>query len=220
MYRNRKFVALNFAPMNTINTETKYGKKKPLSIEEVRAIRTVLSSASAPARDRALFELAIASSLRESDLLNLRVSDVLSGHEIKDRIHVTPQKTKRTTGATVAFELTDYSRQCLRELIDDSALSFGDFLFSKLRSRATPKPQLSRRAFLNLVKQWVSYIGLNPELYGTHSLRRTRPALVYAETKNLRACQVILGHRHITTTQEYLGIENEEALEVFRAYQI
>lgn len=199
--------------------ETKRGRKKPLNIEQVRAIRTILS-ASAPTRDRALFEIAIASSLRESDLLRLRVSDVMDGSEVRKRISVVPEKTKTTTGAKVAFELTDYAKQCLNELIEENSLSFGDYLFSRLHSRSRPRPQLSKRAFLNLVKLWVGAIGLNPELYGTHSLRRTRPTLVYAQTKNLRACQVILGHSKITTTQEYLGIEEEEALEVFRAYQI
>jgi integrase len=197
----------------------KTGRKKPLSLDEVRAIRTILSSLKY-SRNRVLFEVAIASSLRESDVLGLRVSDVLTGNEIRDTIRVTPRKTARTTGTTIAFQLTPYAKQALREHIEESSLSYGDFLFTRQHSRTKPTSPLTKRAFLNLLKTWVSSIGLNPELYGTHSLRRTRPALVYAETKNLRACQIQLGNASITTTQKYLGIEEEEALEVFRGYQI
>jgi integrase len=198
---------------------TKTGRKKPLSLDEVRAIRTILA-ASALSRDRVLFEVAIASSLRESDVLNLRVSDVLTGNEIRETIRVTPQKTARTTGTTIAFQLTDYAKLALREHIEEAALSYGDFLFTRRHSRTRLASPLTKRAFLYLLKVWVTSIGLNPQLYGTHSLRRTRPTLVYAETKNLRACQVQLGNASITTTQKYLGIEEAEALEVFRGYQI
>ena len=37
-------------------------------------------------------------------------------------------------------------------------------------------------------------IGLNPAAYGTHTLRRTKAALIYRRTKNLRAVQLLLGH--------------------------
>ena len=37
-------------------------------------------------------------------------------------------------------------------------------------------------------------VGLGRSAYGTHSLRRTKVALVYKKTGNLRACQLLLGH--------------------------
>jgi integrase len=55
-------------------------------------------------------------------------------------------------------------------------------------------------------------IGLEPQAYGTHSLRRTKVALVYKRTGNLRACQLLLGHRKLESTVRYLGIEVEDAL--------
>ena len=57
-------------------------------------------------------------------------------------------------------------------------------------------------------------IGLNPANYGTHSLRRTKPTLIYRRTKNLRAVQLLLGHRKLESTVRYLGIEVEDALEI------
>lgn len=55
-------------------------------------------------------------------------------------------------------------------------------------------------------------IDLEPQAYGTHSLRRTKVALVYKKTGNLRACQLLLGHGKLESTVRYLGIEVEDAL--------
>ena len=57
-------------------------------------------------------------------------------------------------------------------------------------------------------------IDLEPAGYGTHSLRRTKVALVYKKTGNLRACQLLLGHRKLESTVRYLGIEVDDALEI------
>ncbi len=57
-------------------------------------------------------------------------------------------------------------------------------------------------------------IGLDPELYGTHSLRRSKASLIYRRTKNLRAVQLLLGHAKLDSTTRYLGIEVEDALEL------
>lgn len=55
-------------------------------------------------------------------------------------------------------------------------------------------------------------IGLEPRAYGTHSLRRTKVALIYKKTGNIRACQLLLGHRKLESTVRYLGIEVDDAL--------
>ena len=58
----------------------------------------------------------------------------------------------------------------------------------------------------------VALIDLEPGAYDTHSLRRTKVALVYKKTGNLRACQLLLGHRKLESTVRYLGIEVDDAL--------
>jgi site-specific recombinase XerD len=65
-----------------------------------------------------------------------------------------------------------------------------------------------------LVKSWVARSGLEPNAYGTHSLRRTKATLIYRRTKNLRAVQLLLGHRKLESTVRDLGIEVEDALEI------
>ncbi len=198
------------------------GRKKHLSYEQVQAIRTVLVSIGT-ARDRALFSLAIDSSLRAHDLVRLRVMDVQEDGEVKERISVTPSKTKDSTGASIAFEPTPYTRQLIRELIAEEDKQPHDYLFTRARPPRVLSEGLkhiSERAYQGLVKIWVSAIGLNSDLYGTHSLRRTRPAYIYENTKNIRVCQNILGHAQITTTQNYLGVEELETLEVARKWRM
>ena len=57
-------------------------------------------------------------------------------------------------------------------------------------------------------------IDLNPSAYGTHSLRRTKVALIYKKTGNLRASQLLLAHGKLESTVRYLGIEVDDALEI------
>ena len=57
-------------------------------------------------------------------------------------------------------------------------------------------------------------IDLDPAPIGTHSMRRSKVALVYKKTGNLRACQLLLGHRKLESTVRYLGIEVDDALEI------
>jgi hypothetical protein len=61
---------------------------------------------------------------------------------------------------------------------------------------------------------WVQEIGLDSTAYGTHSIRRTKPTLIYRRTKNLRAVQLLLGHTKLESTVRYLGIEVDDALEI------
>ena len=117
------------------------GSKKALTLDQVRAIKTVLAQ-NASARDRALFSLAIDSSLRSCDLLRLKVSDVFFDDEVKRSIRVKPMKTKDSTGETVVFEPIDYTRQMLRELIQEEEKFIGDYLFVRARKSRTPLPYL------------------------------------------------------------------------------
>ncbi len=55
---------------------------------------------------------------------------------------------------------------------------------------------------------------------GTHSLRRTKVALLYKKTGNLRACQLLLGHTKLESTVRYLGVEVDDALELSEALEL
>jgi site-specific recombinase XerC len=46
------------------------------------------------------------------------------------------------------------------------------------------------------------------------SLRRTKAALIYRKTGNLRAVQLLLGHTKLESTVRYLGVDVDDALEI------
>src|SRR5277367_2997407 len=102
-------------------------------------------------------------------------------------------------------------RRALAEWIKLSGLASDGFLFP---SRVHASPHLSTRQYARIVDSWVKEIGLDPAAYGTHSIRRTKPSLIYRRTKNLRAVQLLLGHTKLESTVRYLGIEVEDALEL------
>jgi site-specific recombinase XerC len=55
-------------------------------------------------------------------------------------------------------------------------------------------------------------MGLDPALYGTYSMRRSKASIIYWKTKNIRAVQLLLGHSSLESTVRYLGIDEEDAL--------
>lgn len=182
------------------------GQKAPLRLNEIYAIRVRLQL-SRRIRDLALFNLAIDSKLRACDLLNLRVMDVVHGSQLASRAIVMQKKTKRP----VQFEITEQTRKSLADWIDQAALRNGEFLFP---SRIRNSPHLTTRQYARIVHQWVREIGLDDSSYGTHTMRRTKAALIYRRTRNLRAVQLLLGHTKIESTVRYLGVELDDALEI------
>lgn len=182
------------------------GQKAPLRISEIWAIRVRLEI-SGRRRDLALFNLAIDSKLRGCDLVQLRVLDVYHGNDVASRATVMQQKTKQP----VQFELTTGTRKSLLEWIDAARLRHNDFLFP---SRIGESPHISTRQYARIAHQWFDEIGLDATAYSTHTLRRTKPTLIYRRTKNLRAVQLLLGHTRLESTVRYLGIEVDDALEM------
>jgi len=73
---------------------------------------------------------------------------------------------------------------------------------------------ITTRQYARLLAEWLTSVGLDPHLYGTHSLRRTKATLIYRRTGNLRAVQLLLGHTKIESTVRYLGIEVDDALAI------
>lgn len=188
------------------NKDKLVGQKLPLKLQQIWAIRIRLELFN-KIRDLALFNLAIDSKLRGCDLVALKVNDVAHGKTIQSRAIIVQQKT----GTPVQFEITESTRFSLSALIEHHKLSSYDYLF---KSRIQSSEHISTRQYGRIVDNWVSSIGLDHTQYGTHSMRRTKPSLIYKKTKNLRACQLLLGHRKLESTVRYLGIEVDDALEV------
>jgi integrase len=123
------------------------------------------------------------------------------------------QKTSRP----VQFEVTEQARRSIAAWIERKALRPDDWLFP---SRLKQGCHLSTRQYARLVDKWVVLVGLDPAAYGTHSLRRTKVALLYKKTGNLRACQLLLGHTKLESTVRYLGVEVDDALELSESLEL
>lgn len=180
------------------------GQKLPLKQREIWRIRANLEHES-NIRELALFDLAIDSKLRACDLTALRVRDVVRGDQVCGRTVVLQHKTQRP----VRFEITDVTRQALTAWIKRTGISGDDFLFA---SRCKKGNHLSTRQYARIVARWVTSINLDRSAYGTHTMRRTKPTLIYRRTGNLRAVQLLLGHTKIESTVRYLGVEVDDAL--------
>ena len=182
------------------------GQKPPLKLKEIWAIRIRLQL-DHRTRELALFNLAFDSKLRDCDLVGLRVRDVLQGSNVAPRAIVMQKKTQRP----VQFELTEQTRDAVATWIAATHLKPEQFLFP---SRMSGSPHLSTRQYSRIVAAWARSIRLDPAAYGTHSMRRTKPTLIYRRTKNLRAVQLLLGHTKLESTVRSLGIEVDDALEI------
>ena len=182
------------------------GQKPPLQPKHVWAIRSRLQLAGR-VRDLALFNLAIDSKLRGCDVVCLRAEDVAPHGYAMDRATVRQKKT----GRTVKFEITEQTRQAIDDYLKATRKVPGDFLFTGRRGQDRC---LTTRQYARLLSEWITGIGLDASLFGTHSIRRTKATLIYRRTGNLRAVQILLGHSKVESTVRYLGVEVDDALTI------
>lgn len=82
-------------------------------------------------------------------------------------LNLMQQKTQHP----VQFEITEQTRMALEAWMHQAHLRSEDCLFP---SRLLGSDQLSTRQYARIVKAWVTAIGLDPALDGTHTLRRTK----------------------------------------------
>jgi integrase len=161
------------------------GAKPPLRPKHVWSIRTKLQ-VEGRLRDLALFNVAIDSKLRGCDVVALKVDDIAPSGYVPDRVSVRQKKT----GRPVKFELTEATRQAVDDYLKATSKKPGEYLFT---GRRGPNCSLTTRQYARLLSDWLASVGLDPHLFGTHSLRRTKATLIYRRTGNLRAVQLLFG---------------------------
>jgi integrase len=182
------------------------GAKPPLRPKHVWSIRSKLQ-AEKRTRDLAMFNLAIDSKLRACDVVALKIEDIAPNGYAADRANIRQKKT----GQPVRFEMTEQTRQAVDEYLRVSRKRPGQLMFN---SRLGADRGMTTRQYARLVSGWIAGIGLDPHVFRTHSLRRTKATLIYRRTGNLRAVQLLLGHKKIESTVRYLGIEVDDALAI------
>lgn len=137
----------------------------------------------------------------------VKVEDVAPNGYPMDRATVRQKKT----GRPVKFELTDQTRQAVDDYLKAAGKKPGQYLFS---GRGGFGQCMTTRQYARIFSEWLASIGLDPKIFGAHSLRRTKATLIYRRTGNLRAVQLLLGHTKIESTLRYLGIDVDDALAI------
>ncbi len=194
------------------------GKKRPLTIDQTKQIQAWLIQ-NKHWRDLALFMVGIDSLFRSVDLLKLKYEDLIDIHgNVRSHLVRGQQKNK----STVECYLSEPTRNAVRQWIEISNKTDGDFLFTHLRSRKdiplnTP---ISREAMGLMIKRCVIAIGLDPERYSTKTLRcsRVRPILTAAEN-DYQIPRLLLGHADIRSTIHYCAVDHEQALAISKSVQ-
>ena len=187
-------------------------RKRAFSPKQIQTLRKVLTD---NPRDFALLNFAVDSCLRSSDILSLRVSDVQTPWgEIRNELEIKMKKT----GKRVRCRLGEISQDALERWIKFDGKESDDFVFTSMRGgKKTP---ITSIAYRKIVKRWCEECGWDGNFYSTHSLRRTTPAHLYKQTKDLRTCQILLGHSSISSSAVYLGIEETDAFQLIEQHRI
>lgn len=178
------------------------GERYAFSLPETQKILAHLQCAG-ELHDACVFTVGIDSMLRGSDLLSLKVSDVVSSD---GRI----QWRQKKTGQNVFPVLTTTTQDAVKKWVWASGKNPDDFLFT--RNKRTDGPPLCTGHFRALIKEWTAAIGLPNERYSSHSLRRTKPSYLYHYgLADIATISILLGHADTAVTLRYLGIRKEEA---------
>lgn len=156
-------------------------------------------------RDYAMFCLGINSGLRISDLLNLRVEDVISEIrplQMADRILVKEQKTGKTNDFIVNLS----AKAALKEYLLHAQLETDSPLFPSREGQGR-KP-ISRSQAYNIIRIATKNAGLKLQV-GTHTMRKTFSYQKYKKGVEIETLSKLLNHSSPGTTIRYIGIEQE-----------
>ena len=163
----------------------------------------IIEKAIGNGRDGLIVRLMYASGLRISELLNLRVSDILfsegfirvKGKGSKERVVPVDDKTLRL--------LREYLRR-------EGQRGSRDFVF--LSNRRKP---FTRQGMWKLIKRQFRKLGVDLK---PHTLRHMFATHMLENGANIRAVQEMLGHESITTTQIYTEITDNSLKEAFEKF--
>lgn len=190
------------------------GPRQGLTSDQVRQVRAHLSKQKSN-HDICLFSVAIDTMLRASDLMALRVRDVIlpNGH-IRESF---PWRQKKTSGG-VSPVLTPQSQKTLRTWLAESHKRPEHFIFT--REKPIDGPPITVGFYRQLVKSWVKAIGLSPHHYSAHSLRRSKAIFMYERGVSVEIIGRLLGHQSPASTIHYLGIDENAARVLAQSHDI
>ena len=184
----------------------------PVSVIKTRKELEALQNATSNLRDIAYISLALNTGYRSSDLLALKVGDVLAG-TTTSRIQIvkTLGRREQKTGWGSIRELGAKPRAALHKyLLSRQPVDRDEPLFiSRQRDREGNKKPLSLDR-VNLILTDLSVTaGINKRIR-SHSLRKAFGYFVYQKSRDITQVQALFGHSSGDITLRYIGIVQEE----------
>ena len=184
---------------------------RPLDNDEIRRVSTCFTGTFA-VRNRGLFMLGVSTGGRISELLSLEIGDVYqNGKPVTDLLfeksivkggEVSRAVPVNADGRLAIDEIIAWHRHHYQNT-DESRPLFP----SRHNSGTVP---MHRQTAHDILKKAFIAAGLNGKL-ATHSLRKSFAQRVYNKSGDIYLVQELLGHRNISTTQNYLGVNYADA---------
>lgn len=175
-------------------------------------------------RDNLLFTCGINFGLRVSDLLTLKVGNLVTedGSAYRDKIVLTEQKTGKRRVVYMNDAVMDAADLYFSDMADKrDVISLNDFLFrcEGNRGKSFNKPMLSSSVERILKEVINDKCGLDVHA-STHCLRKTFAYQVIMNAKDrsraIEFLQKMFGHSSQTITLRYAGITDEEIRETYQ----
>ena len=175
------------------------------------------------------FLLGVATGMRASELLMLRLRHVWSGQGPAESILIERRYQKHGKGfykrsvSNRAIPIHPIARAAVQALVAErfpstEPLDPHAFLFASNRGRNRP---LTRRQMYNIIRSTAFAAGIAPHRVSTHSLRKTFAMGVYELSgHDLLLTKEAMQHRSIETTWRYLEIPGEKARNVMMQLQL
>ena len=189
--------------------------------KQIEAMKRILrANKGTGLRDHCLFVLGINSGLRVSDLLALRVQDVVDERgRARERIGIQERGVREhKTGKIKDFPLGETSRKAIKEYVANRfaevALQPSEPLF--LSKKGGP---LQRAQAWKILNDAARAIGIT-ERIGTHSMRKTFGRMAFESGVDVTRIQKLLNHSTPSITLAYIGITQEELDNVYLTLEL
>jgi integrase len=171
---------------------------------KINAIKEILMADNP--RNHLLFVMGINTGLRVSDLLRLRVEDVMVDGKVASAITIREKKT----GKQKRFGVNKAVADALADYVGSMKLSPRDSLF---RSRKGEGP-ITRQQAYRIINKACKTVGVQGEI-GTHTLRKTFGYHARLNGTPIEVLQNIFNHSAPSVTMRYLGITQDELDDVY-----
>ena len=146
-------------------------QKLALTLSELAAIAAACTNGAAGARDRAICVLGFASALRRSNLAMLDLADVEFAAQGLILLIRREKQDRQSRGRNIGLPRGEKPLTCPVRALEDWLQYRGQAAGPLFTAVRRPYPRLNPQWIGELVKRRVSAIGLDPKLYGAHSLR-------------------------------------------------